>query len=62
MDNPTVNLRACYRILEDKVETTLRIRSGDQGVLGAVRDEVLAFMAVITEVRHTLMGKMQPNF
>jgi hypothetical protein len=62
MDDRIANLRACYRILEDKVETTLRIRSGDQASLSAMRDETLALVAVITEVNHHLIGGCTATF
>ena len=56
MDDQTSSLRACYRILEDKVTTTLQIRTGDQAVLGAVQDEALTFVGVIEEVCR-ILGK-----
>ena len=44
------NLRAAYRILEDRVSAALRTRIGDRQRLGTVRDNGLAFMAVIGDV------------
>ena len=57
MDDQSSNLRACYRILEDKVINTLHTCVGDRQRIGVVRDEAIAFMAVIGQVRHRLQKK-----
>jgi len=46
------NLRAAYRILEDRVGGALRTRIGDSQRLSVMRNDALAFMAVIGNVRH----------
>ena len=46
------NLRAAYRILEDRVEGVLRVQIGDRRRLSAMRNDVLAFMAAIGNVCH----------
>ena len=44
------NLHATYRILEDRVSATLQTQIGDCQRLGTVRDNGLAFMAMIRDV------------
>jgi hypothetical protein len=49
MDLPS-RLRVCYRILEDRVSTALRTRTGDRQRLRPIRDDGLLFMVTLEEV------------
>lgn len=45
------NLRACYRILEDKTKKALQTQIGDHQRLSAIRDDVLMFGEITSGVR-----------
>jgi hypothetical protein len=46
------NLRAAYRVLEDRVATALQTQIGDSQRLGIARDEALTLRGAIEDVRH----------
>lgn len=63
--NQASNLRACYRILEDRVTTALQTRIGDHLRLGDVRDDALAFEDAVNGVsigtRRPRLGLIQSS-
>lgn len=48
------NIRAAYRVLEDRVTTALRTQIGDFERLRVTQDDVLALRGAIGEVRITI--------
>ena len=63
--NQASNLRACYRILKDRVTTALQTRIGDHLRLGDVRDDVLTFEDAVNGVsigtRRPRLGLIQSS-